>query len=251
MVAFALAMAGVLVLAGMTWIPPLLGKDSGVHVTRPGLLTVDEIATGEVDFPDGASITLSQQGFRLADAAGVLLDTVIQGSPVTAFTGTVTGSGGKRRENLTTVASNVRIEHRLSDDELARFTGYVYDDTERVKHALTIDIAEKDGRFRFIVVVKGVDAVVIHLRFDHDTVGYAPSVPDRNLVGRAWWVKNVWPASTPIFTTVRGVSVALGPATVDRALDLREPGRTDVHLWSDRVELGLTRLRPPVADSEP
>ncbi len=249
--AFALAMVGALVLAGMTWIPPLIGADSGVHVTRPGLLTVADLATGEVDFPDGASVSLYASGFRFSDAAGTLVDTVTRGSPVTVFTGDVTGTGGHRRENLTSVASNLHIEHRLSDDELARYTGYVYDDGETVRRPVTIDIAERNGRFRFIVAVHGVDAIVVHLRFDHNTVGYAPSVPDRSLSNRAWWIRNVWTASTPIFTTVRGVSVAFGPADVDRALDLREVGRTDIHIWAPRVEFALTRLRPPVADSEP
>lgn len=249
--AFALAMLGVVVLAGMTWIPPFLGKDSGVHVTRPGLLTVAELATGEVVFPDGASVSLSPSGFRFADAAGVLLDTVTRGSPVTVLTGDVTGGGGKRREVLASIAANVAIEHRLSDDELARYTGVVYNDDETVRRPLTIDVAEAAGRFRVIVHVPAVDAVVVHLRYDRNTVGYAPSVPDRNLATRAWWIRNAWPASTPIFTTMRGVSVAIGPADVDRALDLRELGRTDIHIWAARVELGLTRLRPPVADSEP
>jgi len=80
MVAFAVAMLAVLVLAGITWIPPLIGKDSGVNVTRPGLLTVDDAVTGTVDFPDGASVTLYASGLRLADAGGVLVDTVTRGA---------------------------------------------------------------------------------------------------------------------------------------------------------------------------
>jgi len=251
MVAFALAMLAVLVLAGITWIPPLIGKDSGVNVTRPGLLTVDDAVTGTVDFPDGASVTLYASGLRLADAGGVLVDTVTRGAPVTAFTGDVTGTGGKRRENLTTAVGNVHLTKRLVTDDLVRYTGIVYDDDRRLERPLTIDIAEAYGRFRFIVVVKGADAVVIHLRHDAQTIGYAPTVPDTNLKNRAYWLRNLWPASTPVFTTVRGTSVAMGPADVNRALDLRETGRTDVHIWSGRAELGLTRLRPPVEDSEP
>ncbi len=248
---FAVALLGVIVLAGITWIPPLLGKDSGVHVTRPGLLTVTPEADGEVILTEGASVTLYGSGFRLEDAGGVLLDTVTRGSPVSAFTGSVSGRGGQRREELTKVASNVAIARRLSTDTLARYTGYVYNDDETIKWPLTIDIAESKGRFRFIVNVDGADAVVIHLRHDADTRGYQPSVPDHNLAGRAWWLRNVWSASAPIFTTYRGVSVAMAPATVNRALDLRELGRNDVHLWSGRAELGVTRIAPPMQDSGP
>lgn len=251
MVAVALALAGVLVLAGISWIPPLIGTDSGVQVTRPGLLTVTAEADGEVVFADGASVTLYGSGFRLEDAGGVLVDSVTRGSPVTAVTGSVTGTGGKRREQRDTVASNTAIERRLTTETLVRYSGFVYDDDETIKRALTIDIAESGGRFRFIVAVEGADAVVIHLRHDADTRGYAPSLPERNLKGRAWWLRNVWPASTPIFTTYRGVSVAMAPASVHRALDLRELGRNDVHIWSDRVELGITRIAPPMEDSGP
>lgn len=251
MIAFAVALTGVLVLAAISWIPPLVGKDSGVHVTRPGLLTVTEEADGEVLFADGASVTLHGSGFRLEDAGGVLVDSVTRGSPVSAFTGAVSGRGGQRHEDLGTVASNVAIERRLSTENMARYSGYVYNDDQTVRRALTIDVVESAGRFRFIVDVDAASAVVIHLRHDADTRGYEPSVPDRNLRGRAWWLRNVWPASAPVFTTFRGVSVAIAPADVPRALDLRELGRNDVHIWSGRAELGITRIAPPMQDSGP
>lgn len=249
MVGFAVAMLGVLLLAGITWIPPLLGKNSGVHATEPGLLTVDPAAQGQVIFQDGASVALYPSGFRFDDAAGALLYTVVKGSPVSALTGSVTGSGGNRREELTTVVSNAHIARLEQFDGLARYTGELYDDSEKLRRHLVIDIAESSGRFRFIVHVTGAQAIVIHLKNDPDTRGYTPSVPDRSLARRAWWIRNYWPASTTIFTTYRGASVALGPATVNRALDLREAGRTDVHIWAAQAEIGLTRVAPPVQDS--
>lgn len=73
MIAFTLAVLGVLALAGMAWVPGLIGKDSGVHVTRPGLFTVEEAASGIATLTGGASVTLYDSGLRVSDRSGVLV----------------------------------------------------------------------------------------------------------------------------------------------------------------------------------
>ncbi|GAA1803511.1 hypothetical protein [Nostocoides veronense] len=238
MIAFTLAVLGVLALAGMAWVPGLIGKDSGVHVTRPGLFTVEEAASGIATLTGGASVTLYDSGLRVSDRSGLLMNTVIRGAPISLLTGTVTGSGGKRVEHTTQVVSNVRIDAVATDAARARYTGAVYDEGGH-SWPLTLDISVAEDRVYVAANVPGADALVWHLNTDYDIRGYAPALPERNLKNRAWWLKASVPGGD--FTSMRGADIRIRPAEVPRAVDLRETGRIDVHVWSSQSSLLMTR----------
>lgn len=241
MIAFALAMIGVLALAVQTFLPPLIGKDSGVHVTNPGLLTVADSATGIATLAGGHSVSLYASGFRITDPAGDLALTVVSGSPLSIVLGTVTGTGGRRIEHTDTIVSNVRIEAVATTANRARYTGKVYDADQA--WPLTIDVTSEGTNVSLAAHVPGVSALVWHLTSDYEVTGYTPGLDGRNLRRRAWWLGRL--GETTTFTSQRGADILVRPSDVVRALDLRETGRIDVHVWSDQSSLVLRRRAAP------
>ncbi|GAA1767786.1 hypothetical protein [Nostocoides vanveenii] len=241
MIAFTLAVLGVLALAIQTFVPGLIGKDSGVHVTNPSLLTVADSATGIATLAGGHSVSLYASGLRITDTSGDLLLTVIKGSPISAVIGTVTGSGGRRVEHPETIVSNVRIDAVATTANRARYTGIVYDATHEMP--LTIDVTSEGTDVSLAARVPGASALVWHLTSDYEVTGYTPGLDGRNLRRRAWWLGPLGERTT--FTSQRGADLTVRPTDVVRALDLRETGRIDVHVWSERSSLLLMRRAAP------
>lgn len=248
MIAFWLAAAGVLALAVQTWLPGLIGKDSGVHVTRPSLLTVADDAKGLVPLGGGMEVSLYDSGLRVRDHDGVLLDTVIRGAPLSAATGSVTGSGGRRVEHVRELASIVTIETLRAGAGRASYAGEISD--RSATWPLSLDVTAEEGAVTIAAHVPGVDAIVWHLTTDYDVQGYGPGLPERNLRNRAWWLR---PSEDrgPAFTSMRGADIGIVPGDAQRALDLRETGRIDAHVWSDRSALIVTRRVPPPPRTAP
>ncbi|HRC40676.1 hypothetical protein [Nostocoides sp.] len=242
MIAFTLALLGVLALAVQTWLPGLIGTDSGVHVTRPGLFTVSDAAAGIATLRGGASVVVYGSGIRVRDRDGVLLDTVPRGAPLSIVRGSVTGTGSRRIEHADSVVSNVRIDTLVTQQDRARMTGVVYD--KEVSWPMTLDISIAEDRITLAAHVPGVDALVWHLATDFDIRGYAPTLPERNLKTRAWWLKTSVPGGD--FTSARGADIRVRPADVLRALDIRETGRIDVHIWSAKGQLVISRRANPL-----
>lgn len=104
---------------------------------------------------------------------------------------------------------------------------------------LTLDVSIAEDRLTLSASVPGATAIVWHLDTDYDIRGYAPTLPERNLKTRAWWLKTSVPGGD--FTSARGADIRVRPADVPRALDVRERGRIDVHIWSSKGQLVISR----------
>jgi hypothetical protein len=95
------------------------------------------------------------------------------------------------------------------------------------------------------VSVPRASALVVHLDHEPATTGIPPALPFRNLRRHAYWLAPDTGRADPAFTTVLGTDVAVGPAGVARAVDLRAAGRNDVHVWSESVVLSVTARPDP------
>lgn len=247
MVALVVSLVAALGLGLTSWVPRVLERDIGVADLAPGLLEVAQNARGVQSLGAGLSVALYDSGFRLARGSTVLADTVTRGAPVTAVMGSLGEVDGHPREHVTGTLMHVRIDAVRRVQDIVRYTGVVHDDT--TSKPLRIDFEPIDGQIRMDAAVPGADAVAIHLDWRPATVGIAPSLPERNLRQRAYWVDPTV-VEQPAFTWVLGTVVSIGPVRVPRAVDLRQDGRIAVHVWAARAVVSVTDTpRDAVTDS--
>lgn len=257
MVALLISLAGAALVGALTWVPPLIGRDSGVEPVTPGLLTVAEQAQGVITLGDGRAVSLSPTGLEVTDGTDILYRTVRGGSPVSALVGTVDqgddGSAGddrrSPREQVDETLSDLTIERVGVSPGSARYTGTLASGERTFPLVLTVTY---DGSWvRLLVEVDGADAVVLHGAEELGAVGYPPVLPDRLLRGRAWWVDAGTRRDVPILTTERRTDQALGPEGVVRAVDLRRRGHTDLHAWGSVLDLDVSsRARSATSTEE-
>ena len=247
MVLLVVSLTAALGLGLTSWVPKFLQRDIGVADVAPGLLEVAQNARGVQSLGAGLSVSLYDSGFRLARGSTVLADTVTRGAPVTAVLGSLDEVNGHSREEITSTLMQVRIDNVRRIKDTVRYNGVVHDATRSLP--LRIDFQPIDGRIRMDAAVPGADAVAIHLDWRPATTGLAPSLPERNLRERAYWVDPTV-VEQPAFTWVLGTDVSIGPVQVPRAVDLRQDGRIAVHVWAPRAVVTVTDTpRDPVTDS--
>ena len=247
MVLLVVSLTAALGLGLTSWVPKFLQRDIGVADVAPGLLEVAQNARGVQSLGAGLSVSLYDSGFRLARGSTVLADTVTRGAPVTAVLGSLDQVNGHFREDVTSTLMHVRIDNVRRIKDTVRYNGVVHDATRSLP--LRIDFQPIDGRIRMDAAVPGADAVAIHLDWRPATTGLAPSLPERNLRERAYWVDPTV-VEQPAFTWVLGTDVSIGPVQVPRAVDLRQDGRIAVHVWAPRAVVTVTDTpRDPVTDS--
>lgn len=247
MVSLVVSLALALVLGLTTWVPRVLARDIGITDAEPGLLSVSQGAFGVQSLGAGLTVTLYDRGFRLSRGSTILADTVTKGAPVVAMIGRVDESGDHPREEVSRVLNAVSISNVARDDGTVTYSGVVYD--EKGSLPLRIRFDPTDGRIRMDVAVQGADAVTVNLDWRPATTGIAPSLPERNLREKAYWVD---PTVTeqPAFTWILGTDVSIGPVVVPRAVDLRQDGRIAIHVWSARALVTVTDTprRAPMED---
>ncbi len=235
MVSLVVTLCAVLVLGLAIHVPVWLRRDVGVRSVAPGMLVVDDVARGVVAFGDGYTVSLYASGLRVARYGDVLLDTVTEGSFVSALTGSETG----HHEDVDRVASNLHVTGLALTDGRAVWSAVVHgpendaDDLHRVR----IEASRSGTTVRLAVSVTGADGVVLHLDPRAATRGVPPALPRVNLRQRAWWVRTT---RTPLFTNVLGVRVGLEAGRAARAVDLRQDNVLDLHAWTSSVVLTAT-----------
>lgn len=247
MLALVASLCGMVMLGAMAYLPPLLGRDSGVVAVQPGLLTVAPGAGGLVTLGAGRAVRLDAGGMIVTHDDDILFQTVRGGSPLTALRGEVGGAGSDRDEDLDLTASNLSVERLSITPGSARWTGVLVEGRDRFPVTLTVRYA--GSTIDLAVEVEGADGVIVHSSQELGTVGIAPGLPDRRLQRKAWWVSSGAGAEQPVYLTARATAVAIGPAESDRAVDLRRLGHTDIHVWSSHASLGISsrvdeRYRP-------
>lgn len=251
MLALVASLAGAALIGAITWVPPLLGKDSGVRPITPGLLTVTEGAEGVITLGDGRAVSLSSAGLQITDGTDILYRTVRSGSPVSALKGGVDVGDGDRdpREQVDEVLSDLTVDRVGVSPGVARYTGSVSSGERSLPVVVTVTY---DAPWvRVYVDVQGADAVVLHGAEELGALGYPPVLPERRLAGRAWWIDPGVDRDTRILTTDRRTDQTLGPRGVLRAVDLRRRGHTDLHSWGPVLDLNVSsRARPEPTTEE-
>lgn len=235
-----LSLCGALVLAAIIWVPPALGRDSGVRPIQPGLLVVDPDARGVVTLGEGRAAQLDETGLRITNDGNLLFRTVRGGSPLSALQGSVDGRGNERSEDIERTLSNLEIDHLSIRPGSATWSGTIRDGEEELPASLAVRF--EGSRITIEATAKGADAVVVHSHQELGTIGRS-GLPQRLLRKRAWWVADGPAPVTDAYETELGTSVGIGPRGRHRGVDLRRMGHTDLHAWSASATLSVTSYR--------
>lgn len=241
MVALVVSGVGALVIAVMSWLPSGFGDSSGVSSPTPGLLQVSPEARGVSVLGDDATVTLYSAGFRVSIDDRLALDTVIRGAPVAALTGSVSrqpDDPDRFTESVDSALTNVRIDSVETVPGRASYRGFVFR-TDRSR-PLFIDFVAQPGVVQMEVRVDGADGLVLFLDDRPATWGIPPVLPDKNLRLSTAWLETSTSGGSAAYRTMLGYDVAVGPGAVPRAVDLRSPGRHDVHVWSSTARLTIS-----------
>ncbi len=230
MVALLVSLCGALLIGMLGWVPSLLGRDSGVRSVQPGLLTVDPAAAGVITLGEGRAVGLDGNGLRLVHGTDVLFRSVRMGSPVSVMTGEVTGTGGKREEEVDTIASNLHVTAVAVRPGSATYVAVAVEGERRTP--VTIEVRLDGDWLRMDITAKGADAVILHGAEEPGTRGLSGVLPTRSLHQRAWWLPSDASGTRPAYLSGLGTTMALAPDNVHRAVDLRRRGLTDLHVWS-------------------
>ncbi|MEN3122809.1 hypothetical protein [Janibacter sp. LM] len=241
MVALLLSLSGALLLALSIWVPPALGRDSGVRPVQPGLLVVAPEASGVVTLGEGRAVQLDGSGLRLTNRGSLLFRTVRGGSPVSALQGEVEGGGTERHEEISHALSNLEIDRLSIQPGEATWSGRLTGDDRELPATVTVRYV---GSYLTLeVTAKGADAVVVHSAQELGTVGRQPGLPEQPLRKRAWWVGDGPAPVRDAYRTELGTLVGIGPEGSHRGVDLRRMGHTDLHAWSPSATLSVTSYR--------
>jgi hypothetical protein len=242
MVALVVSLGAALLLGLSSWVPAAISGDVGVVDVEPGLFEVGQDARGVQSLGEGLSVTLYDRGFRLSRGTTVLADTVTGGSPVIAVDGRVTTVDGRQQEHVRKALNQTRIDAVARQGDAVMYAGVVHDDV--TSRPLRITFTTSTGRVHMSVAVEDVSALYVNLDARPATTGIAPSLPERNLRKRAWWVDET-AVQEPTFTWVLGTDVYMAPVRVPRAVDLRQDGRIVLHVWSRRAVVTVTDTPRP------
>ncbi|KRE44091.1 hypothetical protein ASG74_04530 [Knoellia sp. Soil729] len=246
MVAIVVSVSAALALGLTTWVPVLLRTDIGLVRVDPGLLTVDKGARGIATLGRGYTVAAYSSGFRVSASSGPLVDTVTRGSPVSAVLGELAPGKNHPVEHADATLDHVRIGQVRIEPGRAAYSGEVYDSADGKERALPLRLVFllTTAGVHVTAHVQGADAVVVHLDSMPATTGLGGALPDRNLRTKGWWLEDSLGEQRAL-TSARQAVVGIGPATRDRAVDLRPDGRLDVHVWGNRATLTLSGVPRP------
>jgi hypothetical protein len=243
MVALVVSLSALALLGLSARLPGWLGHDEGFDNVPPGLLTVAPAAKGVATLGGGVTVSMYSDGLRLYRGDDLLAQTVIGGSLLSAVLGTVEGAGQRTREHVEHHVDNVAIDSLVFLPGRATYLGRVYDHGHSFPLTLRIELGGPVVRIG--ASVPGADGLVFHLDHKADTVGIRPALSPVNLRKSAEWIATGALDGAAAFSTVLGTSIGAGPQAVARGVDLREPGRTDVHIWTDAGFLSISSQARP------
>jgi hypothetical protein len=239
------ASLGALALLGLVAnVPGWLGHDEGFVDVAPGLLSVDPGARGVATLGGGVTVSLYSDGLRISRDNDLLLQTVIGGSMLSAVEGSATTDGdGRTQERVTSSYDTMTITELVFLPGRATYFGTVQDG--RGSLPLTLRVESAGGVVRVGASVIGADGVVWHLNREPLTIGIRPALPAINLRNSATWVDLGALEGRAAFSTLLGTDIGVGPQRVARGVDIREQGRTDIHIWSDSCSLTVSSQARP------
>jgi hypothetical protein len=232
MVALVASLTALALLGLATTVPGWIGRGEGFVDVPPGLLKVEADAKGVATLGGGVTVSLYSDGLRVSRDSSLLLQTVIGGSMLSAVEGSATTNpDGDTQERVTHQYDNVTINDLVFLPGTASYFGTVGDGTRSLP--LTIRIEAAGSVVRVGASVNGADGVVWHLNREPLTVGIRPGLPATNLRKTALWVDPGAVEGRAVFSTLLGTDVGVGPQRVARGVDIRQGGRTDIHVWTD------------------
>ena len=244
MVALVASLGALALLGLVSNVPAWLGHDEGFVDVAPGLLDVHLGARGVATLGGGLTVSLYTDGLRVSRGNDLLLQSVIGGSMLSAVEGSATTDGdGRTQERVTSSYDNMTISELVFLPGRATYFGTVHDGKRSLP--LTLSIESAGGVIRVGASVNGADGVVWHLNREPLTVGIRPALPAVNLRNSATWVDPGAVEGRAAFSTLLGTDSGVGPQRVARGIDIREPGRTDVHIWSDAGSLTVSSQARP------
>lgn len=248
MVALVASLAALALLGLATNVPGWIGKGEGFVDVPPGLLRVDDEARGVATLGGGVTVSLYSDGLRINRDSSLLLQTVIGGSMLSAVDGTATtDADGRTQERVTHRFDNVTISELVFLPGRATYFGTVGDGSRTLP--LTLKIEAAGGVVRLGATIDGADGVVWHLNREPLTVGIRPGLPAVNLRSSAAWVDPGAVEGRAVFSTLLGTDVGVGPQRVARGVDIRQDGRTDIHIWSGACSLTVSSQARPAPTS--
>jgi hypothetical protein len=244
MVALVASLSALALLGLYSHLPGWLGHDEGFVDVEPGLLTVAPDARGVATLGGGVTVSLYSDGMRVFRGDDLLTQTVIGGSPLSAVTGRTTGTGTDTREQVDEHLDNVAIDELVFLPGRATYFGHVYDGKRSMQLTLRIELA---GSFiRLSATVNGADGIVFHLDHEPASEGLRPALRPVNLRRSAVWIAPAALDGQFAFSTSLGTDIGAGPQRVARGVDVRAPGRTDVHIWSDAAYVSVSSQARPM-----
>jgi hypothetical protein len=248
MVALVASLAALALLGLATSLPGWIGRGEGFVDVPPGLLKVEDDAKGVATLGGGVTVSLYSDGMRVGRDSSILLQTVIGGSMLSAVKGSATtGADGHTQERVTHRFDNVTITELVFLPGRATYFGTVGDGSRTLP--LTLRIEAGGGVIRIGASVVGADGVVWHLNREPLTVGIRPGLPGVNLRKTANWVDPGTVEGRAVFSTVLGTDVGVGPQKVPRGVDIRQEGRTDIHVWTGACFLTVSSQARPAPTS--
>ncbi len=243
MVALVVSLGALALLGLSTQLPSWLGRDAGIAGVEPGLLRVAPGATGVATLGGDVSVSLYSDGLRILRGNDLLLQTVIRGSMLSAVEGAATGQGDQTTEDVARSLDNVTVDELVFLPGRATYFGHVYDSTTSLPFTMRVEL--EGTVVRLGANINGADGVVWHLDREPATIGIRPALTAVNLRKSAAWLASGSRDGQAAFSTLLGTDVGIGPQRVARGVDLRFPGRTDVHVWSDSGYLTVSSQARP------
>jgi hypothetical protein len=200
----------------------------------------------------GVTVSLYSDGMRIFRGDDLLTQTVVGGSPLSAVLGRTTGTGPDTREHVDAQVDDVAIDELVFLPGRATYFGRVYDGHRSLPLTIQIELA---GSFiRVSASVNGADGVVWHLDHLNGNVGLRPGLSPVNLRKSAVWIAPSALDGQFAFSTSLGTDIGTGPQRVARGVDVRSPGRTDLHIWSDAAYFTVSsqaRRQQPTESATP
>jgi len=230
---------GSLVTAATT-VPRLLRSEAAVVDVQPQLLRVDEIAKGVVPLGEGLTVSMYDSGLQVRRADRVIFETVRTGSVLSAGTGTVTGTGDSRKEEVVSTMDSLHILEVRTAGPSATYIGKVFGPDATVPSLpVSIRVTRVGRGFELEARARDADLLVLHTERPQAPVGVPPSSPGRTLAKNAWWLPRRGGGPVTVMTSAsRGnrTTTALG-TSADAVLDLRHDGRGEIHVWDRALRL--------------
>ena len=220
---------------GVARLVPVLTRPShGVVDVAPGMLSAHEPVRGVVTLGQGLTVSMYSDGVRVQRQNATLFQTVRIAAPFSVGYGRVTRTRDGWQEHVTRTVDHLRFTSVDIDRHGATFHGEAFDDT----HSVPVTIAAHRVRDKVELTfhAEGADLLVIHTWRHVGTRGLTPRMPAKNLAGQSWWLAPATEKREPAYTTGLGSLVAIdSPAPT--AIDLRHPGRGEIHVWSSTFRL--------------